>query len=149
MQHHTIRAMVLCGVLLAACQQKTGNLSQRMGFSSVTPQPVLMEGSAYYPYPEITPDKHYKSESSFCYKVQTDILCYDAPRAGWEDRLVGYQEPRRLAPVQPARQKTWQERWKMPSFTRSQQGRNLGSDAVAGATTASVGSVEQRELPPL
>ena len=29
--------------------------------------------------------------SSYCYKAQTDILCYRQPMPGWEHRLVAYQ----------------------------------------------------------
>lgn len=29
--------------------------------------------------------------TTYCYKAQTDVLCYRQPMPGWEHRLVGYQ----------------------------------------------------------
>jgi hypothetical protein len=95
------RVLLILGCLLmfSACQKARELRSQwgeKMGVMEAQPQEGRkIEGSAYYSFPEVTPGKQYKSESSFCYKVQTDILCYDQPRSGWEDRMVGYQEPMR------------------------------------------------------
>ncbi len=41
--------------------------------------------------PNVIPD-------SYCYRAQGDVLCYRAPVAGWEHRLVGYQGTFAAAP---------------------------------------------------
>lgn len=91
-----------CLLALSACQKARELRSEwgaRAGLMAAEPKEGRMiEGSAYYQFPEMTPGRHYdRAESSFCYKMQTDILCYDQPRSGWEDRMVGYQEPKRPA----------------------------------------------------
>lgn len=40
-------------------------------------------------------------DSSYCYNVMQDILCYRQPRVGWEHRLVGYQGTHAKAPPAP------------------------------------------------
>ena len=90
---------------LSACQQqmkeRVNDIGQRLGWVK-TPQTQWIEGSNYYNFPEFSPGKQYKPESTFCYKVQTDILCYEQPRKGWEDRMVGYQEPLRPKQAWPS-----------------------------------------------
>jgi hypothetical protein len=90
--------IIYLSTTLSACQQqlkeRANDIGQRMGWVK-TPQTQWIEGSNYYNFPEFSPGKQYKPESTFCYKVQTDILCYEQPRKGWEDRMVGYQEPLR------------------------------------------------------
>jgi hypothetical protein len=53
--------------------------------------------------PEILPP--HPVPDSYCYRTQTDVLCYRAPMPGWEHRLVGYQgtnaAPPPLAMMQP------------------------------------------------
>jgi len=44
-------------------------------------------------YPEISPGEHHASEHTYCYRVQTDILCYSQPIPGKENLMVGYQVP--------------------------------------------------------
>lgn len=39
--------------------------------------------------------------SRYCYKAQTDILCYRQPMPGWEGRLVAYQGTDALPPPPP------------------------------------------------
>ncbi len=125
-----------CVLALSGCEKAKEmrvQLGEKMGVLKPQPkEPMMVEGSAYYNFPEVTPGKHYKSESSFCYKVQTDILCYDRPRQGWEDRMVGYQEPKR--PV-----------IKQPNYA------NAAPMAVQpmNAVVAPVGAVQQAQLPPL
>lgn len=98
-----LAVLLLCTALLAGCQQ-TKELGNHIGIGK-PPPPQMMEGSNYYDFPEISPGKQYQSESTFCYKVQTDILCYDHPRQGWEDRMIGYQEPRRRVQKQAEQQR--------------------------------------------
>lgn len=90
----TLLPALFCSLLLSACQKQAEDIGQRLGWVKKDQQQWI-EGSNYYNFPEFTPGTQYKSESSFCYKMQTDILCYDQPRPGWEDRMVGYQEPLR------------------------------------------------------
>lgn len=87
--------LIMAAIIALSGCQRANELSMRMGMKE-RPQKYL-EGSNYYEFPEISPGKQYRSESTFCYKVQTDVLCYDQPRKGWEDRMVGFQEP--LRPV--------------------------------------------------
>jgi hypothetical protein len=88
-----LTAFLLCGALLIGCQRRD-EYGTQFGINKQT-IPQTIEGSNYYEFPEISPGKQYKSESTFCYKVQSDVLCYDKPRKGWENRMVGYQEPLR------------------------------------------------------
>ena len=39
--------------------------------------------------------------NSYCYRAQTDVLCYRQPMPGWEGRLVAYQGTDALAPPPP------------------------------------------------
>lgn len=40
--------------------------------------------------------------ASYCYKAQTDVLCYREPMPGWEHRLVAYQGTGAEAPPAPS-----------------------------------------------
>lgn len=56
----------------------------------------------------MTPPKH-KGEplpvaSTYCYRAQTDVLCYRQPMPGWEGRLVAYQGTDALPPPPPVMQ---------------------------------------------
>lgn len=42
--------------------------------------------------------------SSYCYRAQTDVLCYRQPMPGWEGRLVAYQGTDALPPPPPVMQ---------------------------------------------
>lgn len=42
--------------------------------------------------------------STYCYKAQTDVLCYRQPMPGWEGRLVAYQGTDALPPPPPVMQ---------------------------------------------
>lgn len=39
--------------------------------------------------------------STYCYRSQTDVLCYRQPMPGWEGRLVAYQGTDALPPPPP------------------------------------------------
>src|SRR5690606_10093232 len=39
--------------------------------------------------PEVKPP--HAIASSYCYKAQSDVMCYRQPMPGWEHRLIGYQ----------------------------------------------------------
>ncbi len=58
--------------LLAGCQQAEDRLQRLAGKK---------------------PPKNAIHESRYCYKTLGDINCYDHPRKGWENRLVGHFEP--------------------------------------------------------
>lgn len=132
--------ILACILALSACQKARelrAEWGAKAGVMAASPQEDnKIEGSAHYSFPEMTPGKHYdRGESSFCYKVQTDILCYDQPRSGWEDRMVGYQEPMR-----PAGQPRNLALATQPYAT---------DNAPASTTVAPVGQVQQQSLEPL
>ena len=64
--------------LLAGCNQAEGRLQRLAGKK---------------------PPKNAIHEARYCYKTLGEINCYDSPRKGWENRLVGHFEPP-PAPVQ-------------------------------------------------
>lgn len=41
--------------------------------------------------PPAAPAKPREVASAYCYRAQTDVMCYRSPMPGWEARLVGYQ----------------------------------------------------------
>ena len=116
-----------------------------MGFTK-KPAQEMVEGSAYYNLPQFSPGAQYREESTFCYKVQSDILCYKEPRSGWENRMVGYQEP--LRPKTALRPQP-------PRYAQA-GGDTLESLMIAPPSDPSVqtapipfGTVESSALPPL
>lgn len=42
--------------------------------------------------------------STYCYRAQTDVLCYRQPMPGWEGRLVAYQGTDAMPPPPPVMQ---------------------------------------------
>lgn len=127
MKKNIANILIIIGLstLLSACQQqmnaRMNDIGQRLGWVK-TPQTQWIEGSNYYNFPEFSPGKQYKPESTFCYKVQTDILCYEQPRKGWEDRMIGYQEP--LRPKQ-----SWQS-YKSKGYYYEQPSTSMNSGMI-------------------
>lgn len=54
----------------------------------------------------------------YCYKLQSDIVCYNEPVAGADNTLVGYQEPVMTKTLVPAKAVGAKEDYQMPILPR-------------------------------
>jgi hypothetical protein len=134
--------------MLAGCQEKMNDIGRRMGLVKTAAGQNLVTGSAYYEFPAFSPGTHHKPESTFCYKVQTDILCYEQPRAGWENRLVGYQEPMRQRQNQ-SQSVSYPQNNPPPVTTESIVTNTTPFGMASGNQTIENQEVGVRNLPPL
>ncbi len=157
MTKSNILTALICLFMVSACQQhRYDEFGKRLGIIKRSPEVAMIEGSSYYEFPEYTPGVQYRPESTFCYKAQTDILCYEEPRKGWENRMVGYQEPRRPRQGWPS-YKTGgyyyrQNTPPMDNASMSYNANNAADSSYNMATVPSVttgGEIDSRNLPPL
>jgi hypothetical protein len=80
--------MVLAsGLALGACQIKHPSCDPYQGEKQFTGITMLTKEMAS----KATPCVKQPVPTSYCYKVQSDVLCYRDPRAVWEGRLIGRQ----------------------------------------------------------
>lgn len=102
MLHRVVLSMLAMGALcsVAACenfgeaQRQAADSSKRMVYETKNKWRDLF---TYNPAPVSDP----LPQTRYCYKTQTDTVCYDSPQPNMTAKLIGYQDGANISAYQP------------------------------------------------
>ncbi len=91
-------AMTMIMLALAACEQAHHESDQAARVATQVKDDTIDAWRGLFTYNRTKPSQ--SPQTRYCYQMQSDVVCYDAPQAQLTSKLVGYQDGEHISYVQ-------------------------------------------------